>query len=84
MAANKIKVKFPKPGMGIDEGTILRWQRREGDRVVQGEPLVEIETAKAVQSIDAPVNGTLVQVLIPEGQTAAVNTTLAIIEMDLG
>jgi pyruvate/2-oxoglutarate dehydrogenase complex dihydrolipoamide acyltransferase (E2) component len=83
MAANKIKVKFPKPGMGIDEGTIVRWQRHAGDRVVQGEPLVEIETAKAVQDINAPASGTLVEVLIPEGQTAAVNATLAIIEMDI-
>ena len=78
----KIKIKFPKPGMGIDEGTVLRWQRSVGERVAQGEPLVEMETAKAVQEIVAPVSGTLVQILVPEGQTVAINTALGIVETD--
>jgi pyruvate/2-oxoglutarate dehydrogenase complex dihydrolipoamide acyltransferase (E2) component len=71
-----IKVNLPKWGMGIEEGTVVRWLRAVGDKVVQGEPLVEIETAKATQEIEAPVSGTLIRIFVPEGQTATVNTEL--------
>jgi pyruvate/2-oxoglutarate dehydrogenase complex dihydrolipoamide acyltransferase (E2) component len=74
------KVILPKSGMGIDEGTIIRWIKAVGDKVQQGESLAEIETAKATQEVEAPVSGTLVQILLPEGQTAAVNTEIAVIE----
>jgi pyruvate/2-oxoglutarate dehydrogenase complex dihydrolipoamide acyltransferase (E2) component len=74
------KVNFPKAGMGIDEGTVARWLRAVGDQVEKGEPLVEIETAKALQEVTAPASGTLTQILTAEGETAAVNTTIAVIE----
>jgi pyruvate/2-oxoglutarate dehydrogenase complex dihydrolipoamide acyltransferase (E2) component len=45
---------------------------------------VEIETAKALQEVTAPASGTLVQILLAEGETAAVNTALAMIEEDHG
>jgi pyruvate/2-oxoglutarate dehydrogenase complex dihydrolipoamide acyltransferase (E2) component len=75
-----VKVNFPKSGMGIEEGTAARWLKAIGDKVRQGEVIVEIETAKALQEIEAPVSGTLVQILLPEGATAAVNTPVAVIE----
>ena len=74
------KVNFPKAGMGIEEGTIAKWHKAPGDRVEEGEVLVEIEVAKAVQEIEAPASGKLTQVLVAEGTTVPVNTTLAIIE----
>ena len=74
------KVNFPKSGMGIDEGTVIRWLKKAGERVSQGEILVEIETAKATQEVAAPAGGTLVKILVVEGETAAVNTALALIE----
>lgn len=77
-----IRVNLPKSGMGIEEGTVLRWFKAVGDRVRKGEPLVEIETAKAVQEVEAPRNGVLTEILIPEGQAAPVNTSLGIIEED--
>jgi pyruvate/2-oxoglutarate dehydrogenase complex dihydrolipoamide acyltransferase (E2) component len=73
-------VVLPKWGMGIEEGTVTRWLKREGDAVTRGEPLVEIETAKATQEVEAPASGKLVKILLPEGQTAAVNTEIALIE----
>jgi len=76
------KVNLPKSGMGIEEGTVLRWLKPVGHRVQQGERLVEIETAKAVQEVAAPVTGTVVEILVAEGDTAAVNTTIATIEED--
>jgi len=75
-----IKVNLPKSGMGIEEGTIVRWLKRAGERVEKGEVIVEVETAKAIQEVEAPVGGTLSRILVPEGTAAAVNTTLALIE----
>jgi len=74
------KVNFPKSGMGIEEGTVIRWLKVTGDQVQEGEVLVEIETAKALQEVQAPVSGTLVEILLAEGETASVNTALAVIE----
>lgn len=81
MATNVI---LPKSGMGIDEGVITRWFKAAGERVVQGEPLVEVETAKAMQEIEAPASGTLVSILIAVGETAPVNTAIAVIEESHG
>lgn len=78
------KVNFPKSGMGIEEGTVVRWLKAVDDRVQQGEVIVEIETAKALQEIQAPVNGILAEIILREGETAAVNTTIAVIEEDHG
>jgi pyruvate/2-oxoglutarate dehydrogenase complex dihydrolipoamide acyltransferase (E2) component len=74
------KVVLPKWGMGIDEGTVTMWLKAEGDAVVQGEPIVEIETAKATQAVEAPVTGRLSKILLPAGETAPVNTPIALIE----
>jgi len=66
--------------MGIEEATVLRWLKTEGDPVTQGEPIAEIETAKATQELESPASGTLVRILLPEGCAAAVNTEIAVIE----
>jgi pyruvate/2-oxoglutarate dehydrogenase complex dihydrolipoamide acyltransferase (E2) component len=76
----KIKVIMPKWGTGMNEGTIVRWFKAVGDSVTQGEPLVEIETAKAVQELEAPATGTLVEILLAEGEEAEVRTPIAIID----
>jgi pyruvate/2-oxoglutarate dehydrogenase complex dihydrolipoamide acyltransferase (E2) component len=66
--------------MGIDEGTVIRWLKTVGDKVYKGEVIVEVETAKALQEIEAPASGTLSEILVPAGQTTAVNTALGMIE----
>lgn len=73
-------VVLPKWGMGIEEGTVMRWLKSIGERVEKGEPIVEIETAKATQQVEAPASGTLVKILLSEGQSAAVNSEIALIE----
>ncbi len=75
-----IKVVLPKWGMGIEEGTVTRWLKAAGDPVTAGEPIVEIETAKATQEVEAPASGKLVEILVPAGASTAVNTDLALIE----
>jgi pyruvate/2-oxoglutarate dehydrogenase complex dihydrolipoamide acyltransferase (E2) component len=74
------KVVLPRSGMGIDEGKVLRWLKAIGDDVRRGDPLVEIETAKAVQEVEAPASGKLTKILFEEGQTAAVDAEIALIE----
>lgn len=74
------KVVLPKWGMGIEEGTITQWLKIEGDSVTQGEPIVEIETAKATQAVEAPVTGRLSKILLAAGETVPVNTEICIIE----
>ena len=73
-------LKMPKWAMGIEEGTIVQWLKAEGDKVVKGELIVEIETAKAMQEIEAPVTGVLTKILLEEGETADVHTEIALIE----
>jgi pyruvate/2-oxoglutarate dehydrogenase complex dihydrolipoamide acyltransferase (E2) component len=75
-----IKVNLPKWGMGLEEGTVLRWLKGEGDQVRKGEPIVEIETAKTTQEVEAPATGTLVRILLGEGETGTVNSDIALIE----
>ena len=76
------KVILPKSGMGIEEGTVLRWLKRIGDKVEKGEVIVEIETAKATQEVEALVGGTLATILVGEGDTVPVHSAIA--EIDEG
>jgi pyruvate/2-oxoglutarate dehydrogenase complex dihydrolipoamide acyltransferase (E2) component len=80
----RVHVNLPKWGMGIDEGTVTRWLKSVGDRVTKGEAIVEIETAKATQEVEAPANGTLREILLAAGKSALVNTPIAVIEEDDG
>jgi pyruvate/2-oxoglutarate dehydrogenase complex dihydrolipoamide acyltransferase (E2) component len=73
-------VILPKPGMGTEEGTVLRWLKAVGDEVSAGEPIVEIEFSKATQEIEAPVGGRLARILVSENETTPVSTTIAEIE----
>ncbi len=76
------KVVLPKWGMGMNEGTILKWLKSEGDPVAEGEPIVEIESAKAVEEAPAPESGRLVRILVLEGETVETFTTIAVIATD--
>ncbi len=79
-----IELKIPKSGMGITEGTIAKWHKAEGDAITQGEILVDIETAKAVEELESPITGTLVKILLDEGDEGEVQTTIALLEETAG
>jgi pyruvate dehydrogenase complex dihydrolipoamide acetyltransferase long form len=66
-------------GEGVIEGTIARWLKKEGDQVDQYEPLLEIETDKVTTEATAETAGTLLKILVPEGETVEVGTLLAYI-----
>ena len=74
------KVIMPKSGMAITEAMIAKWHKAEGDHVTQGEVLVDIETAKAVEEVEAPVTGLLSKILVPEDETVDVHTEIGLIE----
>ena len=71
------EVVMPKWGMTMKEGVILRWLKEEGDVVSQGDPIVEVESEKAVNFVESPTSGVLRQVLVKEGATVPVSTRIA-------
>ncbi|MDN5332635.1 MAG: hypothetical protein PWP45_1860 [Tepidanaerobacteraceae bacterium] len=72
-------VRMPKLGLTMTEGTILRWLKKEGEEVKQGEPLLEIETDKVNLEEEAPASGILKKILAPEGSVVEVGKEIAII-----
>jgi len=74
-----LEFRFPDVGEGIHEGEIVRWLVKEGDRVRLDQPLVEVETDKAVVEIPAPRAGTVLRVAAAEGQKIQVGEVLVVI-----
>ena len=75
-----IEVKMPRLSDTMEEGAISTWRKQPGDTVTLGEPLVEIETDKAVMEYEAYQAGTLAEILVPEGQTVDIGTPIALID----
>ncbi len=75
-------VIMPVLGMNQDSAVLVEWRAREGDTVVEGEPLMEVETDKAVMEIDAPASGTLVDVTAADGDDVPVGSVIARILAD--
>lgn len=63
----------------MTEGTVAKWLKKVGDKINEGDILAEIETDKATMEFESFNSGTLLHIGIPEGQTAAVDSLLAII-----
>ena len=76
----RVEVRLPQWGMGMSEGTITEWFKKVGEQVTEDEPLAEIESEKAAQELESPATGTLVVILVPQGDAVAVRTVIAIIE----
>ena len=74
------EVNLPQFGMGMTEGTLLTWLKREGDVVTEDEEIAEVEAEKVTVMVVAPATGTLTKILVPEGETVPVFTALAMID----
>lgn len=74
-------IVLPKWGMTMTEGAVAKWLKQVGDSFAQGENLAEVETEKVNTYLEAPAAGTLIEILIPEGQMVPVGTELAIISV---
>src|ERR1700720_2527221 len=75
-----IDVTMPQMGESVVEGTIAKWLVKEGDVVVEDQPLVEISTDKVDTEIPSPGAGRIAKIVTAEGQTVPVGATLAVIE----
>jgi pyruvate/2-oxoglutarate dehydrogenase complex dihydrolipoamide acyltransferase (E2) component len=71
--------KLPDLGEGLTEGEVARWLVTEGDPVAEDDPLVEIQTDKATVEIPSPYAGTVLRILVAEGDVAPVGTVLVVI-----
>ena len=70
-------VVMPALEMAQETGKLLAWRKKEGDRVSKGEPLLEIETDKAVVEVEAPADGVLAGIRASEGTDIPVGQTIA-------
>ena len=73
------KVLVPLLGEGIEEVTVTKWLKQEGDSVSELEPLLEVNTDKVDTEIPAPASGTVLKILAEEGVPAKVGSVLALI-----
>jgi pyruvate dehydrogenase E2 component (dihydrolipoamide acetyltransferase) len=78
----RLDVVMPQMGESIAEGTLSRWLKKVGDSVKRDEPIFEISTDKVDAEIPAAATGVLVEILVKEGQTVAVQTVVARLETD--
>jgi len=71
------KFLVPRLGEGVDEVTIVKWLKREGEPVKELEPLVEVETDKVVTEIPSPASGVVLQIALSENTPARVGEVMA-------
>ena len=76
----RVEVLLPQWGMGMSEGTITSWLKAVGDTVAEDEPLAEVEAEKVDETLESPAAGTLVEILVQEGDTVEVRTAVAVLE----
>jgi pyruvate/2-oxoglutarate dehydrogenase complex dihydrolipoamide acyltransferase (E2) component len=75
-----MEVTLPRLADSVVDCIVTRWLKRPGDRVAQGEPLVEIETDKVNSEIESPADGVLTEILAEEGTTVPVGEVIARID----
>ncbi len=72
-------VIMPALGMAQTTGIVVAWKKQAGDQVTKGEPLLEVETDKAVVDVEAPASGTLTSISAEAGSEVPVGTAIAVI-----
>ena len=70
-------VLLPKLGQTVEEAAIVKWHKREGDKIAKGDVLFEIETDKAVLEAESFYAGTLLKILVKENETVPVSSVVA-------
>jgi len=80
----KVDMLMPQMGESITEGTIIKWHKKEGERIEKDEIILEISTDKVDSEIPSPESGTLAKILFPEGDTVQVGAVIAQIQTSGG
>jgi pyruvate/2-oxoglutarate dehydrogenase complex dihydrolipoamide acyltransferase (E2) component len=78
----KAALKLARVGMNMEEATIVAWRKAPGEPFAPGEVLYEIETEKVTQEVEATAAGRLLEILVPEGENAAVGEVVCTVEVD--
>ena len=72
-----VEITIPKFGLTMTEALIVEWQKKEGDHVKKGDILFVLETEKVTYDVEAPEQGVLAKILVPEKETVPVGTVVA-------
>jgi 2-oxoisovalerate dehydrogenase E2 component (dihydrolipoyl transacylase) len=81
MPGTTTRVVMPQLGESVHEGTISKWLVKIGDKVVEFEPMLEVDTDKVSAEVPAPVTGILREILAKEGQTVQAGAEIAVVEV---
>jgi len=73
------KIQIPKTESKVEEATLVKWYKKEGDNVDAGELIAEVETFKALVEINSSNTGIVYKIFVEEGETVPVNTVIAMI-----
>ncbi|SEH10665.1 multifunctional oxoglutarate decarboxylase/oxoglutarate dehydrogenase thiamine pyrophosphate-binding subunit/dihydrolipoyllysine-residue succinyltransferase subunit [Thermoleophilum album] len=80
--AATVAIEMPQMGESVSEGTVIGWRKQVGERVEEGEPLVEISTDKVDAEVPAPASGVLVRVAVGPDETVPVGAVLGEIAVE--
>src|ERR1700744_2714380 len=76
----KYQLLLPKMGESVAEATIIKWNKKPGDKIEADETVMEIATDKVDSEVPSPVSGTLVEQLCNENDVVQVGSVIAVIE----
>jgi pyruvate/2-oxoglutarate dehydrogenase complex dihydrolipoamide acyltransferase (E2) component len=76
----KVSLKLPMFGMNMEEATIVKWLKQPGEAFRKGEPLYEIETEKVISEVEAPCDGTLLEIVEGADTVVAVGDIVCHVE----
>ena len=77
------EVKMPKTGLTMEEGTVVRWLKTEGERVSKGEMLLKIESDKATLDVECEYTGVLEKILVSSGETVPALQAIAYVREEV-
>ena len=75
-----MEIIMPSLGETVDEGKVVKWLKKVGDEIKEGDILCEVETDKTAAEIPSTVNGKLTEVIAQEGDTIPVGGKIATVE----
>ena len=75
-----MEIIMPSLGETVDEGKVVKWVKKVGDEIKEGDILCEVETDKTAAEIPSTVNGKLTEIIAQEGDTIPVGGKIATVE----
>ncbi len=73
------EIRMPQLGLTMERGKIVKWLVGVGDRVARGQPIFEVETDKAIVTVESQETGTVARILVAEGEEAPVGAAVAVL-----